>query len=104
MAIGDTTPPPSANALTLQSAVPSSTATRRSWSQFIVKDDDIQRLNMQICLKNKHIEQLGTYIGELKNKVRAKQNTKAKYKAQIERFMGFAPKVNDQPQVDINHN
>jgi hypothetical protein len=36
---------------------------------------------MQLCLKNKRIERLATYISELNNKVRAKQKTKAKYKA-----------------------
>jgi hypothetical protein len=79
MAMADMTPPPSANALTLQSAAPPSTATRRSWSQVILKDADIQRLNMQLCLQNKR---------ELKNKLRAEQRTKAKYRAQIDQFMG----------------
>jgi predicted RNase H-like nuclease (RuvC/YqgF family) len=77
MSMADMTPPPAAN----------STATRRSWSQVISKDAEIQRLNMQLCLKNKHIERLETYISELKKKVRAKKKTKAKYKAQIDRFI-----------------
>jgi predicted RNase H-like nuclease (RuvC/YqgF family) len=58
---------------------------------------------MQLCLKNKRIERLDTYISELKKKVRAEQKTKAKYKAQIDRFMGVAPISNNQPQVAINH-
>jgi hypothetical protein len=103
MSIGDMTPPPSENALTLQPATPSSTATRRSWSQVIAKDAEIQCLNMQLCLKNKRIERLDTYIGELKKKIRAEQKTKAKYKAQIDWFMGVALKANNQPQAAINH-
>jgi hypothetical protein len=103
MSMAEMTPSPSANALTLQSDAPPSTATRRSWSQVIAKDADIQRLNMQLCLKNKCIERLDTYISELKKKVRAEQKTKASYKAQLDRFMGVAPIANNQPQVAINH-
>jgi hypothetical protein len=58
---------------------------------------------MQLCLENKRIELLDTYTGELKKRVRADQNKKAKYNAQIERFMGVAPIANDQPQLAINH-
>jgi hypothetical protein len=58
---------------------------------------------MQLCLKNKRIERIGTYIGELKKKVRAETKTKAKYKAHIDRFMGVAPIDNNQPQSAINH-
>jgi hypothetical protein len=54
-------------------------------------------------LKNKHIQCLDTYIGELKKKVRAEQNKKANYKAQIDLFIGVAPRANNQPQVAINH-
>jgi hypothetical protein len=103
MSTGNMTPPPSANALTLQSAAPSSTATRCSWSQVIAKDAEIQRLNMQLCLKNKHSERLDTYIGELNKKVRANLKTKANYKAQIDRLMGVAPIANNQQQAAINH-
>jgi hypothetical protein len=103
MSMGDMTPPPSANVLTLQSAAPSSTSTRRSWSHVIVKDGEIQRLNIQLCLKNKRGERLQTYIGDLKKKVRAKQKSKAKFKAQIDRFMGVVPIANNQPQVAVNH-
>jgi hypothetical protein len=71
MSMADMTPPASANAL--QSAAPPSTATHRSWSQVIAKDAEIQRLNMQLCLKYKRIERLDTYISELKKKVRAEQ-------------------------------
>jgi hypothetical protein len=74
--MGEITPPPSENALTLQSAAPSSPATRRSWSQVIATDAEIQRLNMQLCLKNKRIEKLDTYIGELKKKVCAEHKKK----------------------------
>jgi hypothetical protein len=81
MPMADMKPPPSANALTLQSDAPHSTATRCSWSQVIAKYAEIQRLNMQLCLKNKRIERLGTYISALKKKVRAEQKTKSKYKA-----------------------
>jgi hypothetical protein len=101
--MADMTTPPSANALTLQSSAPPSTITRRSWSQVIAKYAEIQRLNMQLCLKNKRIERLATYISELKKKVRAEQETKANYKAQIDRFVGVAPIANNQPQVAINH-
>jgi hypothetical protein len=58
---------------------------------------------MHLCLKNKCIERLDTYISELKKKVRAEQKTKAKYKAQINRFMGVAPIANNQLQAAINH-
>jgi hypothetical protein len=103
MSIADMTPPPSTNALTVESAAPPSTASRRSWSQVISKDAEIQHLNMQLGLKNKRIERIDTYIGELKKKVRAEQKTKAKYKAQTDRFMGVAPIANNQPQAAINH-
>jgi hypothetical protein len=103
MSMGDMTPPPSSNALTLQSAAPPSTETRRSWSQVIAKYAEIQSLNMQLCLKNNRIERLDTYISELKKTVRAEQKTKAKYKAQIDRFMGGATIANNQPQAAINN-
>jgi hypothetical protein len=102
MSMGDMIPPPSANALSLQSAAPSSTATRRSWSQVIVKDAEIQRLNIQLCLKNKRVERLETYIGELKKKVCAEQKAKAKFKEHIFRFMGVATIANNQPQAAVN--
>jgi hypothetical protein len=76
MSMADMTPPPSANALTLRSAAPPSTATRRSWSQVIAKYAEIQRLKIQLCLKNKRIERLDTYISELKKKFRAEQKPK----------------------------
>jgi hypothetical protein len=103
MSMGDMTPPPVANALTLQSAAPLSASTRRSWSHVIVKEGDIQRLHIHLCLKDKRVERLETYIGERKKKVRAEQKSKAKFKAHIDGFRGVVPISNNQPQVVVNH-
>jgi hypothetical protein len=96
------TPSPAENALTLTSAAPSTTSSRRSWPQVIAKDGEIQRINIETSLKNKRIERLETYIDEMKKKFHTEQKLKAKFEAQLDRFMGVVPVSNNQPQVAVN--
>jgi hypothetical protein len=68
-----------------------------------VKDGEIQRLNIQLTLKDNRIEWIETCISELKKKVHIDQNHKANNKAHLDWFMGVEPSLNNQPKVDVNH-
>jgi hypothetical protein len=87
-----------ANEFSLQSSAPSTTSSRHSWPRVVAKDGDIQHLHIQFALKNKRIERLETYIGQLKKKVNAKQ-----IQGTADRFVSVEPVANKQAQVAVNH-
>jgi hypothetical protein len=58
---------------------------------------------IQLSFKDNHIEQLETYIGEIKKKTHNEQKHKAKFNSHLDRFMGVEPSVNNQPKVAVNH-